>query len=57
MSYPFGQLFGLFPRYVQRCGVCPYKLEKNLGFFLESEEIRRNFASSKETDDTDNNKV
>ena len=39
-----GQLFGLFPRFVRRCGVCPYKLEKNLRFFLESEENRRNFA-------------
>ena len=52
-----GQLFGLFPRFVQRCGVRPYKLEKNLRFFLESAEKHRNFALSKETDDTDNNKV
>ena len=27
-------------------GACPYKFEKNPGFFLESKENRRNFALS-----------
>jgi len=31
-------------------------MEKNLGFFLESVENRRNFASSKEINDKDNKK-
>ena len=37
-----GQLFGFFPRFVHKWGICPYKFEKNPGFFLESEENRRN---------------
>ena len=41
-----GQLFGFFPRFVHKWGICPYKFEKNPGFFLESEENRRNFALS-----------
>ena len=39
-----------------QCGVWPYKLMKILRFFLESAESRRNFASSKETNDKDNKK-
>ena len=31
----FGQLFGLFPRFVQNPGNCPYKFEKNRRIFLE----------------------
>ena len=41
-----GQLFGFFPRFVHKWGICPYKFEKNPGFFLESKENRRNFALS-----------
>ena len=53
----FGQLFCLFPRYVQRWGICPHKLEKILRFFLESAYNLHNFALSKETNDTVNDKV
>ncbi len=52
-----GQHFGLFPLFVRKWGVCPYKLEKNSRFFLESEENRRNFALSKRNRRRDNNKV
>ena len=43
MSYPFGQLFGLFLRYVQRSFICPHKFEKNLQNFLETAQIHRNY--------------
>ena len=43
----FGQLFGLFPLFVQRSVVCPHKFEKNRMFFLESAKNRLNFAVSK----------
>ena len=47
MTCAFRHFLKRFPRFGQRSGVCPYKFEKNPGNFLESEENRRNFASSK----------
>ena len=43
----YRQEYDGFPRFVQDSGVCPYKLEKNLGYFLESNENHRNFALAK----------
>ena len=41
----YRQEYDGFPRFGQKPGVCPYKLEKNPVFFLESDEKHRNFAS------------
>jgi hypothetical protein len=46
-THSFGQKSRRFRRFVQKLGVCPYKFEKNSGFFLESENKRRIFAISK----------
>ena len=44
----FGQLLGLFPRFVQRWGDCPYMLKKIWRDFLEFAYYRRNFAATKD---------